>query len=639
MKKILNMVLLAVFALATIACDTDNITETYRDLNAANLSLSGAKSISYTLGLDESSASFSLDRVQINRPVGTGDLSITLVASVSGKGNVTVDPVSFVDGQTQTSPSMSISNLGLGESCKVVISLPETNTDATIGGKSTSFTVTITREKPASWVSVETKSKIANGLLGLFTAASPTGAYAAYNIYSVKVEKKSDADIFRIKNVCAKGTWPLMDLNDDATTMEGDFYMVIDATDPKSVKVEKFNLGVDWGYGDMYAGTFDAFGYPNDPKGTYDASNGIIKFPKETMGFTCPGYNAEGLYYTHGTTIWLDENKMGADFTRDYTFSQYIEKATVLCSSTKESYESPIYVGTPNNNELKDDLKEKYGTVYCIPSYFADNYNIFFGVNDKGKFVIPEEYAKQRLGIELLAGVEIFMSISKSSAMENGIIYLAYDIVKEDGTIIGSYTDRFYMLDYEADLKTSVGKYTAKIEGVATNIEITDNTEDEALLISGALDSLTVPFNYDGTFKTLYCVNEAGNYYSLTYDGASGRIYSNSYHTLAKTLTGAVVVIPTADGYEYDLLMGFFVSTASGYTGEGKQTLSHEDLIFVPETATTTQEIVLKTNAKLEDYKGQSKSNITIAGQKASLINKKAPAPIGKLDLSKAVKR
>lgn len=635
MKKILNMVLLAVFAFATVACDTDNIKTTYSDLNAANLSLSGAKSISYTLGLEESSASFSLDRVQISRPVGTGDLSITLVASVTGKGNVTVDPVSFTNGQTTASPSMSISNLGQGETCKVVLSLPETNTDATINGKTTSFTVNITREKPASWVPVKTKSQFKNGFFG-GSFSYDASQYPALFIYPVEVEKMSDADIFRVKNVMKSSVCPFTAAVTWLTDQEGDHYMTIDCTDPENVTVARTSLGIDHvSYTSLEIGTFDAFGYPDDPKGEYDASNGIIKFSGEALGIYIGG---AGLFYTTETILYLDENKMGADFTRDYTFVEYAEKTTVLNAAIRQSYESPIYVGMPNNEELTEDLKEKYGTVYCLPSYLTEDYNIYFGIDDKGKFVIPDEYKQQSLGVELLAGVEIFMSISKSSVMENGILYLAYDIVKEDGTVIGSYTDRFYILNYEADPKAAIGKYTAKMAGAATEIEISDDTEGEALLVSGIFESLVVPFNYDGTFKTLYCVNEEDNYYSLTYDGES--IYSDSFHTLATTSTGAVVVIPTAKGYQYGLQMAFLKYDAEkeSFLSSGMQALSHEELVFVPEAATDTQEIVANMNAKLENYKGSSKSDITIAGQKVTVI-KKASSSIEKFDLSKALKK
>ncbi|MBR5855651.1 MAG: hypothetical protein IKY70_00045, partial [Bacteroidales bacterium] len=92
MKRILNIVLLAVFALATIACEKDNVSATFDQKSASTISFSGASALSYQLGLDESSATFNLDDVQINRASGNGEVTIDLIKTVTGSAVVTFDP-------------------------------------------------------------------------------------------------------------------------------------------------------------------------------------------------------------------------------------------------------------------------------------------------------------------------------------------------------------------------------------------------------------------------------------------------------------------------------------------------------------------------------------------------------------------
>ena len=636
MKRILNIVLLAVFALATIACDKDNISATYTQESANTMSLSGASALSFQLGLEESSATYQLDQVQINRANGQGDVTVNLVTAVSGNATVTVDPVTFTNGQTQATTKMSISNVELGSTVTVKVSIPEANLNP-IEGSASSFTITVKRSKPASWIPVTTKSIFKNGLIGMFTI-DPDGQYAPYCTYPVYVEKRSDADIFRVKNVAKSENFALSEPGDD---IEGDSWMVIDATDPKNVSVARFPLQIDWGSGPIYAGTFDAYGYPDDPRGTYDPATGIITFPYQTMGCDMPDYGTS-IWYCFETILYLDENTMGTDFNRDYTFME-LSSTITLMDMTRGRGSKSIYVGVPNDESKTQELIEKHGHVFAIPNYMARDYNIYFAVNEKGTFALPEEYASQEFGVQLLNGVDLYMNITKASSfdLEKGILTLVYDLVTNDGVTIKTFSDVFYMEGDEVTAADYVGEYVTDSD--ETPVSITDIPSMEMLAVSGVTKEMELPFKYNSYVSE----DQSGNEVVVPLNGPA--LYPNIYgdifcgifepnsekyylleptqtFDLIMTATGVVAVIPTEIAYELQLEICFAKLNAQGQLTSPSY-YDFRPMVFIPTEGTELNVSEMKPSATVnmkDDNSNPLVNNAKVNGQKIVVIEKEA---------------
>ena len=620
MKRILNIVLLAVFALATIACDKDNISATYTQESANTMSLSGASALSFQLGLEESSATYQLDQVQINRANGQGDITINLLTAVTGNATVTVDPVTFTNGQTQATTKMSIADVELGSTVTIKVSIPEANANP-IEGSASHFTVTVKRSKPASWIPVTTKSIFKNGLIGMFTI-DPDGQYAPYCTYPVYVEKRSDANIFRVKNVAKSENFALSEPGDD---IEGDSWMVIDATDPNNVSVERFPLQIDWGYGNIYAGTFDSYGYPDDPRGKFDASNGIITFPAQTLGCDMPAYGTS-IWYCFETILYLDENTMGIDYNRDYSFME-LAGTVSLMDMTRDRGTKSIYVGVPNDESKTQELIKKHGYVYAIPNYMARDYNVYFAVDEKGNFAIPAEYESQELGVELLNGVDLYMNITKASSfdMEKGILTLVYDIVTGDGVKIKTYSDIFYIKGEDVTAEDYVGDYVTESDGTA--VSISNASELEMLMIKGVTKEMDLPFKYNS-----YTAEDAGGNsitlplaYPALFSGFYGDIFcgifdpaSEKYYLLSPdetfdlimTATGVVAVVPTEIAYSMQLQICFAKLTEQGSLSNPVY-YDYKPMMFIPQDS---------EELNLSDVKASSNVNIK-DDNSAPLIN------------------
>ncbi|MBQ0053286.1 MAG: hypothetical protein KBS89_02375, partial [Bacteroidales bacterium] len=230
MKKIYSLIAVALMVVfATVSCNKDNEGEKYRETSSTNFSLTGSTSCSYGLSVDEGEADVNVDNVVITRAIATDAVTLQLQVSKDPKStaSVTVDNLVFNEGETQKSPVVHLRGLGEGQSCTTTFTIPES--DAVIAGKSYSFTVTFKRDVRASWQRVTTKSVFQNNFFSYLYSAEAKD-YPEYLIYPVVVEKRSDANIFRVKNITKSENCPFVNLASDMNDMDGDYYFEIDAT-------------------------------------------------------------------------------------------------------------------------------------------------------------------------------------------------------------------------------------------------------------------------------------------------------------------------------------------------------------------------------------------------------------------------
>lgn len=126
-----------------------------------------------------------------------------------------------------------------------------------------------------------------------------------YNVpntpYQVEIQQNDlTPGLYRLVNPYGKG-YPYNEPGDYDTS--SDYYMVIDATNPDRVVVERFLSGMDWGEGEFMMWSFAGY-YLNrgmspddvDAKGYYGTlENGIITWPKGTLLVGLPGDNGYSL--------------------------------------------------------------------------------------------------------------------------------------------------------------------------------------------------------------------------------------------------------------------------------------------------------------------------------------------------------
>lgn len=647
MKKIYSLIAVALMVVfATVSCNKDNEGEKYRETSSTNFSLTGSTSCSYGLSVDEGEADVNVDDVVITRAIATDAVTLQLQVSKDPKSSasVTVDNLVFNEGETQKSPVVHLRGLGEGQSCTTTFTIPES--DAVIAGKSYSFTVTFKRDVRASWQRVTTKSVFQNGIFGMFGSLDPHGDAAPYLTYTVSVEKRSDANIFRIQNITKSSVCPYF----EGCDLDGDMYFDIDASNSKFVTVKNVGLKVclSDAYGEVWAGTdCSAFAAQYNVGGTFDAGTGIVKWDPGMLFTWMPAYGAmeDGSFWdSYETILWLDENNMGDDFNRDYTFIEYLPATYQICEAFSFTYDgAPIYIGDPNDPTKKAALEEKYGTVYAIPDYAVNDYDIYFNINKKGKLALPASYKVQDFGMEIMAGVEVYMAMKNADISEAGGANINYDVVSKDGAVLGSnYTDHFYLFDDEATIDDYVGTYTCDAaDGASIQIAKVSDTD---LLATGLIKygplsfrmatedqtQISVPTTAGIKYPSFLggIINEAANIYAYLGNSATSSFYSKDYNCLMFKRLGNGTLLPSITPMgQYNEISEILVlqQTAQGWALGGAYVFT--DFVLTPATPNSVAKVLPNKEHKLNDYKGEAKKGLSFNGQPVkakSKANRKA---------------
>lgn len=627
MKKIYSLIAVALMVVfATVSCNKDNEGEKYKETSSTNFSLTGATSCSYGLSVDEGEADVNVDNVVITRAIATDAVTLQLQVSKDPKStaSVTVDNLVFNEGETQKSPVVHLRGLGEGQSCTTTFTIPEA--DGSIAGKNYSFTVTFKRDVRASWIEVETKSMFQNGFFAVY-GLDPKGQYAPYLNYTVKVEKRSDANIFRVKNITKSSVAPFF----EGCDLDGDMYFNIDATNSKFVTVEGTGLKVclDDEYGECFVGT--TFGQ-NVFGGTFDEGTGMLKWTDEPQLLFWEAGDPTTAYKCAETILWLDENKMGDDFNRDYSFVEYLPSTYQVCEAFSFTYDgAPIYIGEPMDPEKTAELEEKYGTVYAIPDYAVNDYDIYFNINKKGKLALPDVYKIQDFGMEIMSGVEVYMAMKNADISEAGGANINYDVVSKDGAVLGAnYTDHFYLFDDEATIDDYVGTYTCPAaDGASIQIAKVSDTD---LLATGLIKYGPISFrmatedqtqiSVPTTAGTMYpsflggMINEAANLYAYLGKSTTGNFYITDYNCLMFKRVGNGILLPSITPMgAYNEISEIFVlqQSASGWILGGAY--SFTDFVLTPAQPANSAAVVPNRNHKLADYKGEPKTGLSFNGQ------------------------
>ena len=352
--------------------------------------------------------------VKVSRRNTQGALTVPFEIKENTNDVFSVGQAVFADGASEAELTVSFPKAEVGKPYKLSIM----SNDPNIVSKYSSgaiYTIEVTRVK---WNDVgfyykdAAKTEKVEGMV-MYTDDIITGFYGVGNEqYPVKMQERDDL----------KGYFRVVNLYNDY--MEGYYsdlsmttYLYIDATDPEHVYIpELFESNLDVGSGHILVHSLVGLRIKQDRAdeltdadfGKYE--NGKITFPIGALLIGEVDYNSGALYGSNpaGLTSFVinpDLDLHNADMTSDEDFSWELVNSNYMLVSgqLKTQTESvALYKGTCINKEGKCDERfaAEYGTAYKIASPYADGYDIYFAVNEKGEVTLPEDLKYQNTGMK-----------------------------------------------------------------------------------------------------------------------------------------------------------------------------------------------------------------------------------------------
>lgn len=280
--------LISIIAVAFSACTNDY---DYTAASAPENQVYFSNALETTIEIDKNAGSFD---VVLNRVSDKGSVSVPLTFE-AGEDNIFTVPssVSFADGQKEAKISITYNpdEVEFGKYTGGTIKIGGEEFDTTYGISSYTFNAGCT-----AWVDYGT---------GYYREDIMTTFFGVDNvIYAVKIQKnKVDEGMYRMVNPYGKAYPYNEDGNWDNTQ---DYYVTINAKDPKHVYVEKSVTGMDWNYGivsvwslaDYYLNKGNALEdiIAAHPEYFGTLENGIITMPANSMLISMAAYNNGGFY-------------------------------------------------------------------------------------------------------------------------------------------------------------------------------------------------------------------------------------------------------------------------------------------------------------------------------------------------------
>ena len=150
------------------------------------------------------------------------------------------------------------------------------------------------------------------------------------------------------------------------------------------------------------------------------------------------------------TTAPEFEVKSNLDLARDFNY-------TTLFSDDFDSkfngskWKVDFQKGTPKDKSEGEIFEQLYGTAYCIPSAYANGFNIYFTGKD-GEVSVPDGYDVQPTGFSTM-GHTIYAHIMSGSVSDFGAM-LRVQFVDESGNVFGTFNESIITYNW-VDLSTA----------------------------------------------------------------------------------------------------------------------------------------------------------------------------------------
>lgn len=429
--------------------------------------------------------------VKVSRRNTQGALTVPFEIQENTDDVFTVGQAVFADGEAETTFTLTFPKAEVGKpyTLKILTSDPSLVSKYSAG---VIYTFEVTRVKwndvgfyykdAAKTDKVEGYAMYTDDLMTFYTGAAPL-------VYPVKLQERDDQKgVFRMVNAYGED-YPYNDPGDwDASK---DYYIIINATDPEKVYISPsaVDMGLAWSYGEFY--TLNLAGnYVELAEASTDAAkqkeyldkaepyygkyeNGKITFPANSFYMAMAGlYDGDWSWYGNASgafslVINPDLDLHNADMTSDEDFKWELVNDKYMLASAKlgEDIENvALYKGTCINTEGKCDERfaKEYGTAYKIASPYADGYDIYFAVNDKGEVTLPDDLKYQNTGMKAV-GDEVYAVISPAaSTFTESVITLkiAFQTKPDDDGNFIEYGATEEVLQFITWTKVGTGMYT-----------------------------------------------------------------------------------------------------------------------------------------------------------------------------------
>ena len=242
-KKIFILLTLLVTVLFS-ACNADQEGEIYSGSGANDLSFSASNLGSFTLAPSAPTLQVDLFRGNISGQL-TGQVNAAVTVGNEAYDNlISVSDYTFADGVGQTSIVLDATNLPIGVTANVALSLGNAD-DVSIGGNaSTSLSIAI----DYTWQSLGMGTWQDGLISSLFQVDDLTITW------EVEVQQAGEnPSLYRVVDAYGFGICPYV--LESEVQAGGPFYIQIDTTNPNNVLVPQSSMGIDWGYGLFQTGS------------------------------------------------------------------------------------------------------------------------------------------------------------------------------------------------------------------------------------------------------------------------------------------------------------------------------------------------------------------------------------------------
>lgn len=228
--------------------------------------------------------------------------------------------------------------------------------------------------------------------------------------------------------------------------------------------------------------------------------NGVLQFPVDCL-LGCPGgsYAGTNTYYANRNGGWtitlapalgkytlvLPEGNDDADFT--FTEVALSEEAIFFSESQCDYWFPVLEKGkvAVTTDDVDRDFVAQYGTLYRLPSLYAEEFPIYFAAKDNGTVTLPEVYAEQYTGL-VQNGYDVMMAIDAAASTFN----------PETGELALKAEFYSYQTAGTDTYKISYGTYSEVISTQMPDFQVIPNADPKSDFTFSALFTDTLKSSY-----------------------------------------------------------------------------------------------------------------------------------------------
>lgn len=575
------MCLLAVIAVALSGCKNDIEREASPTVGTDVVAFKGS---SATVDINPMKSALEY-AVTVVRSSTDEDLTVGIGVADGDNDIINVpENISFAKGESAATLLLTFPNAELDSTYSVRLTIQEKNQSPYLDGASTfDFTVNI-----ATWETSATQAIFVDGIVNIWFATPESAWYVEYeskqnsdgssdyrffNPYST-LPRSSEPDQFGIYDA-----YPWNAPGD--TDEDNDYPMTMHINADGTAYIQAFDLGMDWDYGMLKAGTAE------EAFGQFDAETNSVTFPAGTLLCAMADY-ANGAYNvgTEDMVIYLDatayqnDHLQIADFNSADIEWEEVESEVNLFESTIFNFTNEEQKLFKAVNPLQDNPKSPYINLYCLKDVYAAGGNLaFYWDGEDGELDVPaNQNTKLSFMQQDLYIVDAIGNVTTSDVKGIPVKVFTFDIIvaTQAGNLVGEYIETFSLANAAIVFSKSdyIGNFTltgdsqwAGEEPADMPVEIKEDGEDLILLGVQFCDTIRLGFDAESGAISIE-PQQLGDYgpYDITlYTSVDGEADDEAALTMAFGLSGVAKITADSEADGYFLVSETAEGAVDGY--------------------------------------------------------------------------